>query len=322
MATTVPNLYASASELTTISGCEAQYYHGKQRYKTGLLPTDRAAADASLALHDAVMEYHRRMEDAYLQGALLTAEAGASLLRTLLQKQLQRRGLNGNGSIAERLKKLNGGIDRLASQVLSDMPGWAVDGMTGDLLVWAESRLDHGPDLKAVQLEPGYLVGTRPDVIGLRTIGGGLLRVVVRDFKAKGEVVDPNADDGILVRGLWALLEIRQPRCRWFLAGRGLSVDPDYVDLETVNVMHADGDQFLMASTWEASDLLAQSGRFVDIMNRMDEVLSVSDVRDVPASPGGLCQNYCPFLNRCEAGMRHVRKYAGPEALQVRIGMS
>lgn len=320
MAITASNLYATASEVATISGCEAQYYHSKQGYRTGLLATDRAAADTSLAIHDAAMEYHRRMENAYLQAMLPTEEAGRDLLRALLNKQLQRRGLNGNGSVAERLKKLNGGIDRLASLVLTDMPGWAIDGTTGDLLVWAEARLDHGPDLRAVQLEPGYLISTRPDVIGLRPIGGGIVRAVVRDFKAKGEVVDPNTDDGILVRGLWALLEIRQPRCRWFLADRDLAVDPDYVDLETVNIMHADGDEFLMNSTLAATNLFAERDRFVGIMNRMDEVLKLADARNVPASPSGLCQNYCAFLNRCEAGMRHIRKYAGPEALQARIG--
>ena len=44
-------------------------------------------------------------------------------------------------------------------------------------------------------------------------------------IQSEVSIVDPLFDSGILLRGIWALLEIEQPRCRWFLTGRGIEVD-------------------------------------------------------------------------------------------------
>jgi hypothetical protein len=124
----------------------------------------------------------------------------------------------------------------------------------------------------------------------------GQYRPVVRDYKAKGQIVDPLFDSGILLRGIWAALEIQNPRCRWFLAGRSLSLDVTQIDLETVNLMHASGDEFHLRATLAVERLMQERDRFVATMQEMAMVRGIVSADDVLASPSGLCGQWCPFL--------------------------
>src|SRR5439155_20886842 len=109
-----------------------------------------------------------------------------------------------------------------------------------------------------------------------RELGNGQYRAVVRDFKARGEVVDPALDLGVLVRAVWVILELRHPRCRWFLAGRNLPIDPDAVDVATVNLMFAAGGDFLGRATLSADRLLRHCDRLVESIARMGETLAAA----------------------------------------------
>jgi hypothetical protein len=309
----------SASAVQTFQDCEARFYHDQQRYPDPLT-TDHVAADVSMAIHDSFMELHHQVEQAFRVGNLPDAAELQARVQRILDQQLRRRRLNvGSPKVAERLQKLGPGIERATQLVVADLPSWAVDPATGDPLVWAEAPLDHGPSIRAVELQPDYLLRTRPDVIGLRGSAAGICRVVVRDYKAKGEVVDPAYDTGILVRAVWAAVELAQPRCRWFLAGRAIQVDASAVELETVNLMHADGTDFLVHASLTVEQLLLERDRLVTLMGEMAVTLR-EDVRGVPASPGPLCAYYCPHLQRCQAGMAHVRKYRGVDVLEARLG--
>lgn len=314
-------LSVTASDLGTFADCEARYYHTRQGYETGLLPTDRTAADVSSALHDALMEIHRQLEPAVRTGSMPSPVVVRARLHALLGRHLMRRRVDASSpAVAGRLAPLAAGIDRAARLIAESAGEWATDPSNGDPLVWVEAPLDHGPEIKGVQLSPGFLVRTRADVIGLCPGNSARCRAVIRDFKARAEVVDPAYDDGILVRAFWALTELQNPRCRWFVAGRAIVVDAGGVELETVNLMHADGQAFLVAANLTARQLLAHRDRIVDTMARMEKVLAAPSADAVVASPSVFCLNWCPFLNRCAAGMAHVRKYHGAEELQARLG--
>jgi hypothetical protein len=176
--------------------------------------------------------------------------------------------------------------------------------------------------VRAIQLETGALVRTRPDVIGLRVADDGLFRAIVRDYKAKSQPVHPRFDSGILLRGIWVALELSNPRCHWFLDGRELPLDTATVDLETVNLMHAKGDEFLVQATLSVEQLLEERDHFVATMQEMGMALEAAGAQEVIASPGGLCAQWCPFLRYCAPGQAHVRKYVGEDALRERLAAS
>lgn len=315
------SLSFTASDLGTFEDCEARFYHSQQRYRDGLLPTDRNAAEVSSAVHDALMELHRQLERSYQRDLRPSLPAIRERLRTLVEKALVRKRVHRSiPAAAERLAKLDAALDLVAELVWSDMPGWTIDRGRGELLVWVEAPLNHGPAIPAVQLSEGYLVRTRPDVIGMRPVDSGMARVVVRDYKARSDAIDPVFDTGILVRALWALAEIRNPRCPWFLAGRDLQVDPNVIDLETVNLLHAGSAEFRVQASLTEADLLAHRNRLMTEMVNMAAVVAARDADDVSASPGSFCLSWCPFLPKCGAGLAHVRKYQGDDVVSGRLG--
>lgn len=321
MSVFAPTRPISASELATVTDCEARFFHDRQRYTTGLLPTDRIAADVSSALHRAVMDIHRRMEDRLRRGQLPNRDEVRYRLRTQLDQHLFGLRLKKTDpDVVGRLLRIDPGLDRVADLILADAPGWAVDPSNGAFLVWVEGPLNHGPGIPAVEISPGRLVSTRPDLIGFRRIDGGLHRAVVRDYKAKGQIVSPEFDLGILVRALWVLVELKNPRCPWFLAGRGIEIDQNTIDLETINVMFADrDDEFRMRASLSEPDLQEAQARILRTLDRAEGVLTARSPDDVDASPGNFCLRWCPYLNRCDPGMEHVRRYEGQEVLLTRL---
>lgn len=309
----------TASGIATFEDCQARYWHDQQRYPD-TLPTDRVAADVGTAIHDALLQHQNQLEQAFRQGAPPTPEVALDRLRGLTLQQLRRRRLNHREpAVKERLARLAPGIKRAAALLLDDMNRWVYDSERKQYLVWAEAWLDHGPAVRAVELLPGYLVRTKPDVIGVRPSGAGRHRIVVRDFKTRGEVVDPAFEVGIQIRAIWAALELRDSRCAWFEAARTDAVDLDVIELETVNLMFGDGDEFLIAATKRVEELFEERDRLVEVLREIRATEAETDPLAVLANPGGLCLNWCPHLNRCEAGQLHVRKYSGDDVLEARL---
>jgi len=309
----------SPSAMGTYSDCAARFWHERHDDGTGELPTDPVPAAVGSAVHDALMNAHRQLEGLWLAASMPSEADAEKLLRMEILKALRVKQLDpSEPMVASRLKKLDAGISLVVPEMFADLPRWAVEPETG-LLVWSEAWLDHGPGVRAVELAPGYLATTRPDIIGIRRLNADHYRVVVKDYKARREPVNPAFDDGIIVRAIWALSEVRNPRCEWFLAGRGIIVDETTIDVETVNLMHGGTTDFVIRHTFSGASIDARSDRLVGLMDEMALVDDLPDSSQVLATPSALCKEWCPVLHRCATGRMHVRKYAGEEALEVRL---
>jgi hypothetical protein len=308
----------SPSAIDSYGDCQRQFWYGRNDDGSGRLPTDPLPAAVSSALHEALMDYHRQIEGLHLVGSLPDEAQAKAMLGGLLEKSLFRMHVDpADPAVQERLHKVQPGLERAAALTIQELPRWVVDGAVG-LLVWPEARLDHGPGIRAVQLSSSVLVPTRPDIIGIRS-DGGTLRAVVKDYKAKSRVVHPAFDNGILVRAFWALSEIQAPRCEWFLAGRDLKVDPEAIDVETVNLMQAGTADFLIRDTLTAEILIRHRDRLVAVAEEMALIDAEVEDTAVPASPSGLCHDWCPFLHRCDVGQAYIRKYQGDGTLEARL---
>jgi hypothetical protein len=270
------------------------------------------------------MEVHRRLETRLRHGILPSANDVRRRLDEEIGKGLfQKRLAFSDVEIIARLATVDPGLDDLADLIVSDAPNWALDPCNNqDALVWVEAPLDHGPSVPAVEIAPGRLVKTRPDVIGLRRLESGLYRAVIRDFKVKRQVVRPESDHGILVRALWVLAEAQNPRCQWFIARRGIEIDLSQIDLEVVNLMWADTEDFLVRAAVSETDLRILREHVVAALDRAEAVISETNVDNVEASPSEFCSSWCPFLNRCQPGTDWVRRYKGDDALQVRLAQA
>jgi hypothetical protein len=320
MAQTPQRITVSASGIVSFEECQAQFFHSQQRY-ADLLETDRVAAAASSAIHDALMAHHRQIVQSLRNGNLPSSADSRQRVRALLEYSLRTKRLDPvEADVAVRLAKLDAGIDRTADLILADVSTWVRQPGHALPLVWVEASLDHGPSVRAVELAPGFLVRTRPDVIGLRRTESGRVRVFIRDFKAKNEAVDPRFDTGILVRAVWVMLELMQPRCRWFLPVHAADMDVSTVELETVNLMHAESDQFLARTTLGQTQVLAERDRLIEVLKSMDGVIGSGSAEQVLASPNGLCLRWCPYLNHCQPGQDHVLMYYGEDVLVARLG--
>jgi len=302
------------------NNCPVRHWFDRHDDGSGQLPTDPVPAEVSSAIHDALMNYHRDVEGVFLSGRRLDDQAAVSAINRHVKRALFEHRVDASiPAVVDRLKKATTGIERIAVSIANEIDSWVQNG--NDLLVWTEASLDHGPKVRAVELHESVLVPTRPDVIGIRRLGGGINRVVVRDYKAKSAIVDPAFDTGILVRALWAISELQNPRCRWFLAGRDLPLEHDIVDLETVNLMHSGSEDFIVRRLMPASMLVEHRDRLIDLAREMAEADACEEASQVPASPDHLCFNWCSHLHRCTVGQAHVRKYHGEEALTERLSV-
>jgi hypothetical protein len=262
------------------------------------------------------MSFHREVESLYLAGQELEPSAASASVNRHVAQALRKERLDKSmPTVAQRLKNAGPGLERIAVQIAQEIGRWVKDGP--DLLVWTEAPLDHGPGIRAVELSDIVLVRTRPDVIGLR-LTNGRARVVVRDYKVRSQVVDPAFDNGILVRALWAMSELQNPRCRWFVADREMEIDRDVIELETVNLLFSTTEDFIVRRQVSAAQLAEERGRMIELALVMADT-EICEESQVAASPGFLCKDWCPYLHRCTAGQAHVRKYQGEEALSERL---
>ena len=72
--------------------------------------------------------------------------------------------------------------------------------------------------------------------------------VLIRDYKSGKNLVDPAKDLGLLMRGIWALIELNNPSASWFIKDRSISVASNYVVLEVINLAAENTNNFISSN--------------------------------------------------------------------------
>ena len=163
----------SPSAIETFDNCEARFWFDSHDDGTRDTPTDDTAASVSRAIHDALMDYHRQLETLHGAHQELDDEAAFKRLNRLLDKQLRSQNLSRlDGPVAKRLTSASTGLYRAVLMIRDGMKDWSVDPDNGQLLVWAEAPLYHESEVQGVELKPGFMSRTRPDIVGIRPSDG------------------------------------------------------------------------------------------------------------------------------------------------------
>ena len=311
----------SPSAVDTFGNCETRFWFDNHADGFGVIPTDDTAASVSRAIHDALMDYHRQLETLYEADQSLDDKTAIKRLNQLLDKHLRQQNMDRlDDQVAKRLTSASPGLSRAALLIRDGMKDWSIDPDSGQLLVWAEAPLYSKSEVAGVELKPGFMSRTRPDIVGIRPSDDGTRhRVLIRDYKARGSVVYPRFDTGIIVRAWWAMSEVISPKCDWFVKDRALVLDETSIDVETVNLQFGDDPEFNVSAAVTLKALVAERDRIVDALEEMREIDAAHTVDRAVPTPSGLCRNYCPHLHRCFAGQQHVQKRFGMAVLQERL---
>ena len=310
----------SPSAVDAYGNCETRFWFDNHANDSGVLPIDDTAASVSRAIHDALMDYHRQLETLYAADQSIDDETAIKRLNQLLDKHLRRRNMSRlDAPVAKRLTSTSKGLCRVALLIRDGMKDWSIDPDNGQLLVWAEAPLYHESEVAGVELKPGFMSRTRPDIVGIRSSDNGTHRVLIRDYKARGSVVYPRFDTGVIVRSWWAMSEVMSPKCDWFVRDRALVLDETSIDVETVNLQFGADPEFIVSAAVTLRALVAERDRIVDTLEEMREVDAADTADRALPTPSGLCRNHCPHLHRCFAGQQHVKKRFGVVALQRRL---
>lgn len=310
----------SPSAVDTFANCETRFWFDKHPDGSGIIPTDDTAASVSRAIHDALMDYHRQLETLYTTGQLLDDETAIKRLNQLLDKHLRHQNRDRlDDPVARRLASTSPGLSRAALLIRDGMKDWSIDPDNGQMLVWAEAPLYSESETAGVELKPGFMSRTRPDIVGIRPSSDGNSRVLIRDYKARGSVVYPRFDTGVIVRSWWAMSEVMSPKCDWFVRDRDVALDETSIDVETVNLQFGEAPEFIVSAVLPLKVLAAERDRIVDTLQEMRSIDSADTADRTVPTPGGLCRNYCPHLHRCFAGQQYVQKRFGLAALQSRL---
>ena len=318
--TKTDNTSYSPSAVDTFTNCETRFWFDNHTDGSGVIPTDDTAASVSRAIHDALMDYHRQLETLYLAGQSLDDETAIKRLNQLLDRHLRQQNMDRlDDPVARRLAANSLGLSRAALLIRDGMKDWSIDPDSGQLLVWAEAPLYSESEVAGVELKPGFMSRTRPDIVGIRPSDNGTHRVLIRDYKARGSVVYPRFDTGVIVRAWWAMSEVLSPRCDWFVKGRALALDETSIDVETVNLQFGASSEFTASAVVTFKALAAERDRVVDTFEEMRAIDSGETSDSAVPTPSGLCRNYCPHLHRCFAGRQYVQKRFGVQALQQRL---
>ena len=310
----------SPSAVETFANCETRFWFDNHDDGSGVIPTDHTAASVSRAIHDALMDYHRQLENLCMAGQSLDDEAAIRRLNQLIDKHLRQQNMDRlDDPVARRLTSTCLGLSRAALLIRDGMKDWSIDPENGQMLVWAEAPLYSESEVSGVELKPGFMSRTRPDIVGIRPSNDGTNRVLIRDYKARGSVVYPRFDTGVIVRSWWAMSEVMSPRCDWFVKDRSLALDETSIDVETVNLQFGDAPEFTVSAVIPLKAITAEIDRIVDTLEEMSAIDSADTADRAVPTPGGLCRNYCPHLHRCFAGQQYVQKRFGVAALQSRL---
>ena len=310
----------SPSAVDTFANCETRFWFDNHADGSGVMSTDNMAAAVSRAIHGALMDYHRQLETLYTVGQSLDDETAIRRLDQLLDRHLRQQNMDRlDDPVAGRLTSMLPGLSRAALWIQDGMKNWTIDPDDGQMLVWAEAPLYSESEVAGVELKPGFLSRTRPDIVGIRPSDDGTNRVLIRDYKARGSVVYPRFDTGVIVRAWWAMSEVMSPRCDWFVKGRNLALDETSIDVETVNLQFGDTPEFTVSAVVPLKALAAERDRIVGTLEEMRVIDSAATADSAVPTPGGLCRDYCPHLHRCFAGQQYVQKRFGAATLQGRL---
>lgn len=306
--------------MDTFGDCHARFWFDNHD-RNDTVACDETAAKVSIAIHDGLMQLAREAELWRRRGVYPPIADAEKALRAKVTAALFKAKVDsGDPAVQARLAQAQTGLDLVAKLIVDEAGGWATDPATGTALVWLEQWLDSGRQYTGVEITSDFSAKTRADLIAIRDFDGGDLRILIRDHKAKGQTVDPRFDNGILVRAIWAAGEIANPRAPWFLKNRGVRVNRNLIELETVNLMHGTGPDFILRAQYTVEELLPHRERLAELMAEMDEVVQQPAADYVTASPSALCKSYCRFLHRCIPGQEFVATTYGTEALAERIG--
>lgn len=240
----------SPSAVDTFDNCETRFWFDNHDDGYGVIPIDDVAASVSRAIHDALMDYHGQLETLYVAGQSLDDETAINRLNRLLDQKLRSQNMGRlDDPVARRLTPTSTGLCRAALLIRDGMKDWSIDPDNGQLLVWAEAPLYHESEVPGVELKPGFMSRTRSDIVGIRPSDGETRRVLIRDYKARGSVVYPRFDTGMIVRSWWAMSEVMSAKCDWFIKNRALALDETSIDVETVNLQFGADPEFTVSTT-------------------------------------------------------------------------
>jgi hypothetical protein len=222
-----------------------------------------------------------------------------------------------DAKLAERFRRAQPGLEALAALMVEEFPQWAHDPLSGQPYVWAEKQLATNPRGRGVEVRPGFATRTQPDLIGIRE--GERKRVLIRDLKAQGRPVQASADMGLAVRAWWAVNELIEHRNPWFPLDWTQDIDDSGVDVEIVNLLHADNPDFRTRHgyDWEGADAEVRNIR--SHFEHMEQLAALEDPALAQARPSGFCAAWCPFLHRCAEGQSRARELHGSEYLRLRV---
>ena len=169
----------SPSAVDTFGNCETRFWFDNHDDGSGVIPTDDTAASVSRAIHDALMEYHGQLETVYATGQPIDDETALKRLNQLIDKQLRNQNMGKlDDPVAKRLRSAEAGLCQAALLIRDGMKDWSIDPDNGQLLVWAEAPLYHESQIAGVELKPGFMSRTRPDIVGIRPSDGETHRVL------------------------------------------------------------------------------------------------------------------------------------------------
>tara|TARA_Y100001970_G_scaffold136849_1_gene168364 strand:+ start:5168 stop:6352 length:1185 start_codon:yes stop_codon:yes gene_type:complete len=311
----------SPSTISKFLDCNAFSWFRYHENEIGELSVNTLYADIGNAIHNCLLEVQKYAKKKRYVGDKLEKSFFINLFETNIEIELSKFDLSSaNQEVAEKILSVQSGIHRCIELIINDMNRWCIDENTNELLVWEECWLDHNDNFEGVFISEQARSKTRADVIGICNSQESDPYVLIRDYKTGKNLVDPSKDLGLLMRGVWALIELNNPSANWFVKDRPISVSTNYVVLEVVNLAAGDSKEFISRVVLNNNDLSKVQNSFLQVMKRIQVVKqSPKQLGVVQSSPGGLCRDYCPYLHRCDLGKHHVALKFGIDNLEKRI---
>ena len=309
----------SPSTISKFLNCKASSWFSFHQNELGELEVDTFYADIGNAIHQSLLEVQKYGKKKKYVGDTLDRSFLKDFFDSILEDELIKLGLNiSDLEVQEKLISIQTGIIQCIDLVISDLENWYFDKNSNEILVWEECWLDHDDKFDGVYVDNVSRSKTRADVVGIYD-DSKMPYVIVRDYKTGKNITDPAKDPGLLMRGIWSLLELQNPSASWFIKDRNIDINVDSVVLEAVNLGAKKQDDFIKRVSFNHKDLLRVASSFSQVMGKIDNAKNSPDQSQVaPPSPGGLCKDYCPHLHRCDLGKIYVSMKFGIDTLENR----
>ena len=311
----------SPSAISKFLDCNASAWFRYHENEIGELAVDTFYADIGNAIHNCLLEVQKYAKKKKYVGDKLEKLFFVDLFETNLEIELSKLDLSlANQEVAEKMMSVQSGIHKCIDLIINDMEHWYLDENTNELLVWEECWLDHNDNFEGVFISEQARSKTRADAVGIYKPEKNDPYVLIRDYKSGKNLVDPAKDLGLLMRGVWALIELNSPSASWFIKDRPVSIAPNYVVLEVINLAAENTNNFISRVILKVDNLSKVRNSFLEVMERIQVVKQSSQRLGIAqSSPGGLCRDYCPYLHRCDLGKQHVALKFGIDTLEKRI---